>query len=200
MKAGTGGKKNTMSVEVEIKLKIREGGMVSMQNALNSQGFVTGDTVIESDLYYTSTHHDFIRLDEALRVRTIETLRNGTVESVSSVLTYKGPKLDQRSMARKELETPVGNAAICDEILRNIGFSPVPPVQKKRQHFLKEDVTACIDSVEELGDYLELEIIVPSESQREAALKKIETLLLYLGYSMSDTTRISYLSMLMQQS
>lgn len=95
-----------MSVEVEIKLKIREGDVTALKNALNSQGFVTGDTVIESDLYYTSTHHDFIRLDEALRVRTIETLRNGTVESVSSVLTYKGPKLDQRSMARKELETP----------------------------------------------------------------------------------------------
>lgn len=189
-----------MSVEVEIKLKIREGGMVSLQNALKSQGFVTGDTVIESDLYYTSSHHDFIRLDEALRVRTIETLRNGTVESVSSVLTYKGPKLDQRSMARKELETSIGDATVCDEILRSIGFSPVPPVRKKRQHFLKEDVTACIDSVDGLGDYLELEIIVPSESQRETALKRIEALLIFLGYSMSDTTRISYLSMLMQKS
>ena len=119
-----------MSVEVEVKLKIREGGMIALQNALNFQGFVPGNTVIESDLYYTSTHHDFIRLDEALRVRTIETLRNGTVESVSSVLTYKGPKLDQRSMARKELETSIGDATVCDEILRNIGFCPVPPVQK----------------------------------------------------------------------
>lgn len=189
-----------MSVEVEIKLKIRDGGVTALQNALLSQGFVPGNTVVESDLYYTSEHHDFVRLDEALRVRTIQTLQDGEVTSVSSVLTYKGAKLDQRSMARKELETSVGDAAICDEILRSIGFSPVPPVRKKRQHFLKQDITACIDAVDGLGDYLELEIIVPSEDRREAALKRIETLLISLGYSMEDTTRTSYLSMLMQNS
>ena len=41
-----------------------------------------------------------------------------------------------------------------------------------------------------------LEIIVEDETKRAAALSEIETLLVKLGYTMQDTTRTSYLSML----
>jgi len=47
-----------------------------------------------------------------------------------------------------------------------------------------------------LGEYLELEILVEQEEDRQQALQQIEERLLSLGYSMQDTTRISYLSML----
>lgn len=57
-------------------------------------------------------------------------------------------------------------------------------------------MTACLDSVEGLGEYLELEILVEQEEDRQQALQQIEERLLSLGYSMQDTTRISYLSML----
>ena len=50
-----------------------------------------------------------------------------------------------------------------------------------------------------LGDYLELEIIVETEEEREGALQRIENVLVSLGYSMKDTTRHSYLSMLTNQ-
>jgi len=43
---------------------------------------------------------------------------------------------------------------------------------------------------------LELEILVEQEEDRQQALQQIEERLLSLGYSMQDTTRISYLSML----
>ena len=57
-------------------------------------------------------------------------------------------------------------------------------------------MTACLDSGEGLGEYLELEILVEQEEDRQQALQQIEERLLSLGYSMQDTTRISYLSML----
>ena len=47
-----------------------------------------------------------------------------------------------------------------------------------------------------MGEYLELEILVEQEDDRQQALQQIEERLLSLGYSMQDTTRISYLSML----
>lgn len=50
--------------------------------------------------------------------------------------------------------------------------------------------------MEGLGEYLELEILVEQEEDRQQALQQIEERLLSLGYSMQDTTRISYLSML----
>ena len=53
-----------------------------------------------------------------------------------------------------------------------------------------------MDQVEELGDYLELEVLVNEEEKRPEALERIEEQLKKLGYSMGETTRISYLSML----
>ena len=49
-----------------------------------------------------------------------------------------------------------------------------------------------------LGDFLELEIVIPEDQKKEDALVKIEKILKQLGYTMKDTTRNSYLSMLLQ--
>ena len=46
---------------------------------------------------------------------------------------------------------------------------------------------------------LELEILTDTEEKRTEALKQIEDVLEALGYSMKDTTRTSYLSMLMKK-
>lgn len=50
-----------------------------------------------------------------------------------------------------------------------------------------------------LGDYLELEKMVDVEEEKTEALQELEEVLQRLGYSMEDTTRTSYLSMLMKQ-
>lgn len=183
-----------MSVEVEVKIKIREKEEL-IQN-LRNLGFRETKQVVERDIYYTSAHHDFAALDEALRVRTVEDLDSG---HKTAVITYKGAKLDAVSMSRKELETEVGNAEICQEILKQIGFQPVLPVEKQRQYFQNDTMTACVDSVTGLGDYLELEILVEREEERPEALKQLEAMLEKLGYSMEETTRVSYLGMLMKK-
>ena len=54
-----------------------------------------------------------------------------------------------------------------------------------------------MDTVKGLGEYLELEIIVENNSEKEKSLVELENLLLKLGYSMKDTINTSYLSMLM---
>ena len=56
-----------------------------------------------------------------------------------------------------------------------------------------------MDQVEGLGSFLELEILVETEEQRPEALKKIETILHDLDYSLRETTRYSYLYMLRNQ-
>lgn len=184
-----------MSIEVEIKLKIRD--KEKLTEDLKLAGFRPGDLVKEADIYYTSNHHDFAKLDEALRVRSIQNLTTG---KKTSVITFKGAKIDSCSMTRKELETEVGDPEIAMEILESIGFSPVPAVEKERLHFINQGITACVDNVKNLGDYLELEKIVETEAEKTEALQELEEVLQRLGYSMEDTTRTSYLSMLMKKS
>ena len=57
-------------------------------------------------------------------------------------------------------------------------------------------MTACVDQVKDLGDFLELEILIEEDENKENALQQIEIILWRLGYTLKDTTRTSYLSML----
>ena len=61
------------------------------------------------------------------------------------------------------------------------------------------DICACLDDVQGLGTFLELEIMAESEEARPAALERIEEILNSVGYTMDDTTRVSYLSQLQKQ-
>ena len=183
-----------MSVEVEVKLKIEDPEQLIEK--LEGLGFIKGEQLLESDTYFTSENPDFVKLGEALRVRQI---RNVDTDEISAVITYKGKKLDDRSMAREELELEIPDAEVGKTLLQRIGFYSVPVLAKKRWYFRRNEMTACVDQVTGLGDYLELEIIVETEAEREGALQRIENVLVSLGHSMKDTTRHSYLSMLTNQ-
>lgn len=182
-----------MSIEVELKVKILSKEEII--NKLENLNFIKSSLVVETDTYFTSSHHDFISLDEALRIRNV---LNKSTNETKSVITYKGAKLDNISMSRKELETEIKDSKIVKEILENIGFKSVPPLVKERQYLKNNNnITACVDTVKGLGEYLELEIIVENNSDKEKSLVELENLLLKLGYSMKDTISTSYLSMLM---
>lgn len=181
-------------IEVEIKLPIHRRSAI--EHGLINLGFTPGDLIRESDSYFTSDFHDFMKTDEALRIRESE---NFTQASSTTRLTYKGPKLDTVSMTRKELETTVGDSDICCQILYSLGYHKLSPVVKLRQYYHLDTITACVDQVEKLGAFLELEIIVETEAEREDALKKIEAILNDLDCSMAETTRYSYLFMLLKK-
>lgn len=181
-------------IEVEVKLPLFRRS--ATEKKLRDLGFEAGDLVRESDMYYNSRSHDFMETDEALRIRLSD---NMTRLTSGCILTYKGPKMDTISMTRKELETEIGSRENCDAILNCLGFVPFFPVNKLRQYYHKDRVEACVDQVEGLGSFLELEILVEKESGREEALKKIETILHDLDLSLSESTTLSYLCMLLKK-
>ena len=172
-------------IEVEIKLPLFRRSIT--ERALTDCGFKAGNLVKESDFYFTSDFHDFMKTDEALRIRTCE---NFTTRETTSFLTYKGAKLDTVSTTRKELETRIEDADIAREILISLGYKKLYPVTKLRQYYHKGRMTACVDQVESLVD---------SPEQKESALQSIEALLLDMGSSLKETTRKSYLSMLLSK-
>ena len=145
-------------IEVEIKLPLFRRSIT--ERALTDCGFKAGNLVKESDFYFTSDFHDFMKTDEALRIDDAETTR---------------------------------------EILISLGYKKLYPVTKLRQYYHKGRMTACVDQVESLGSFLELEILVDSPEQKESALQSIEALLLDMGSSLKETTRKSYLSMLLSK-
>lgn len=185
-------------IEVEIKLPIASpADLEIIRTELLKIGFAESRRLEEHDTYFDNSRGEIRTGGQALRVR--ET-KDGLTGAVRAQINFKGKKLDTQTMTRQELETGVENGAVCREILQAIGYAPVrPEVVKDRLMLQKDSMTACLDSVHGLGDFLELEILVAGEKERLDALCRIEKLLNYLGYQVSDTVRTSYLSMLQKK-
>lgn len=179
-------------IEVEVKLPVAE--LTEIKEKLLKTGFKETAIIEERDTYFDNKQGDIRTNGEALRVRETKDYLTGKKRAQ---INFKGKKLDTRTMTREELETGVEDGEICRNILRAIGYAPAAPeVVKDRTMLQKENVTACLDNVYGLGEFLELEILADSEEQKGAALDRIENILNDLGYQISDTVRTSYLSML----
>ncbi|WP_340820087.1 class IV adenylate cyclase [Methanolobus sp. WCC4] len=140
-----------------------------------------------SDTYFNAPHRDFGNTDEALRIRSVDG---------RSVMTYKGKKLDTVSKTREEFETDVdgGNTR---SILLALGFYESGVVKKIREVFKYEDMTICLDSVEGLGEFMEVEI--GAESDIETHKKQIFSFLENFGIGEEDSIRTSYLEMVLEK-
>ena len=179
-------------IEVEVKLPVSEPDMVKAE--ILKMGFKEAAFIQERDTYFDNAGGGIRANDEALRVRETKDYLTGKIRAQ---MNFKGRKLDDRTMTRQELETGVENGEVCRKILQAAGFIPAAPeVVKERVMLQKDNVTACLDSVHGLGEFLELEIIAERENQREECLEKISRILRAIGYKMEQTVRTSYLSML----
>ena len=182
-------------IEVEIKLPVQD--LEKIRKKLLESGFREKSLIEERDQYFDNAQGDIRAGQEALRVRETRDCLTG---KIWAQMNFKGKKLDDRTITRKELETEVEDGSICREILQAIGYRPVKPeVIKVRRMLSKDSVTACLDSVHGLGDFLELEVLTDREEKRKQALGRIEDILEKLGYKISNTVRTSYLSMLQNQ-
>ena len=187
-------------IEVEVKLPLRrqekteETGRIA--EVLCSMGFRKAARFRQRDTYFDNEAGEIRGGGKALRIRETKDLMKGVV---TAELNFKGPRMDQVSMTRQELETEVGQAETGRRILAALGFSPVlPEVVKERTEYRRKEITAALDRVEGLGDFLELEILADEETENGKVLQKLEELLGELGYQMGDTVTRSYLSMLQQ--
>lgn len=179
-------------IECEVKLKINNPEFIIQM--LLDIGFTKHECLTETDTYFDNENGAIRSNDKALRIR--ETI-NHTNGSEFFQINFKDKKLDNKSMSRHEYECKIGDAETISKILNCLSYYPVNPIIKKERTVLvASNIHACVDSVEGLGDYLELEAIVNTEAQKELELERISGILSKLGYSMSDTTTTSYLTAL----
>ena len=180
-------------LEVELKAALTEIQAQTIPEHLLALGFRPGEQVRELDVYLNGGgERDFRKTDEALRLRQVQDLHTGRTETR---MTYKGPKLDDRSSTRMEYEITVSDLETARKLLEALEFYPAASVDKVRQTMEKDAVTVCLDRVTGLGSYLELEILQESGSQQQAVDTLLE-LLDTLNVSRQALTRDSYLELL----
>jgi adenylate cyclase, class 2 len=180
---------------LEVELKYPVANLAEVERKLRSLGAQVEDSPFEIDLYFAHPARDFAKTDEAVRIR-----RKG----FACFLTYKGPKIDQTTKTRREIELPLpgGEAAAAQwtELLEVLGFAPVAEVRKSRRkakvHWQDRRIEVSLDNVERLGTFVELELVV-DDSELEPAKACIASLAAALQLSVSE--RRSYLELLFER-
>jgi len=168
------------NLEIEIKAYCDDrDGIIKKIIALGGAYIKTS---VETDFYFNHPSRNFAETDEAFRIR----LGDDAV-----FITYKGPKIGERSKTRTEEELAVSDFDAMRAILDHLGFRESGTVKKTRQYFSLGGMTLCLDTVEGLGNFIELEII---GTDREKAENDLFTLAGDLGLNRFE--RRSYLELL----
>lgn len=178
-------------LEVEVKYRLdHRDPIVGM---LRSWGATLVADHEEEDHYLRAPDRDFAKTDEAFRLRRI---------GERNLLTYKGPRHDAASKTRLECEVPCpdGDAARAGflRLLGHLGYTPVAVVRKRRT-ILEFDrggftVHACLDDVERVGSFVEMEIVA-DEADRDGALAVVRAAAAELGLDRPEPR--SYLEQLL---
>lgn len=172
-------------IEVEVKVRADHS---KVRSILQKLGAIKIGVENQSDTYFAAPYRDFAKTDEALRIRSLDG---------RAVLTYKGPKLDKVSKTREELETPV-DGAITAKIFHALGFMEAGAVHKKREIFRAGEIIVCLDTVEGLGEFLEVELDVTGEKDIKSSREQLFEFLSKLGVNEKDSIRTSYLEMVLE--
>jgi adenylate cyclase class 2 len=179
-------------LEIEAKFPVQDWSDVERQ--LRTWGANFDDPREDVDQYFNAPDRDFAQTDEALRIRSI---------GQANFVTYKGPKIDPQTKTRTEIEVPLAmGVPIAEEFGRlfvQLHYRPVAVVRKGRivAHLQREgfDMEFCLDNVEGLGRFVEIEILAPQESL-ETARKVLLKSAGELGLARQE--RRSYLELLLK--
>jgi len=180
-----------LNYEVEQKFPLEN--LTEVEQKLAAVGATAHGAVKQIDRYYAHPSRDFSATDEALRIRRVGDL---------NFITYKGPKVDQTTKTRREIEIRLPPGSEGDTgfsaLLEAVGFRPVAEVRKVRRRldvpWQGHHVEAALDQVDEVGTFLELELRA-DESTLDKARELLASLAKELGLSSSE--RRSYLELLL---
>ncbi len=175
-----------MPTEIELKAYAKNlNGIKETILGMGAKPLWQGEQI---DTYYKHPSRNFAATDEALRVREQE----GT-----TLLTYKGPKLDAISKTREEIEVQIEDGNAIKELLKKLGFTEAGRVRKHREKLRLDEFEFCLDKVDNLGEFVEIEALLPSEdsnvrvdAMRNSMLETLERL------GLKEKERRSYLELL----
>ena len=178
-----------MTLEVERKFRVPD--FRELKESLRRLDARWLQEVEQVDQYYVHPCRDFAQTDEALRIRhTGDECR----------ITYKGKRRAVGPKTRREIEFSLPDAKQAAQLLEALGFRPVVQVRKQRQaaslHWNNHNVDVSLDSVEEVGQFVELELMAEDETAAAAA-NVLQSLADELG--LGGEERRSYLELLLTE-
>ncbi len=175
-------------IEVEVKASVKD--FESIRKKLAEIGAIKIKMEHQKDIYFNAPHKDFAETDEALRIREVPEKRY-----TRFILTYKGAKMDDISKTRKEIEVDVLEAKNMALILENLGFRRAATVKKDRDIYHLDDFIITLDTVYDVGTFVEIEKEAHEGEDTKKSLEDIFKIYSRLGIE-EGFERRSYLELM----
>lgn len=167
--------------EIEVKAKIKD--LSPLEERLKQLGVKLGEPVQQNDVIYFDGEKRFNELQICNFVRIRRT-------NTGAFLTLKRSIEDE--LDSLEHETPVENAEEAENIVKELGLKFGVRVTKHRRQFKMGRITGCIDSVEGLGNFVELEMLVGDDQKLADVRAELRQKLAELGVDSKDEVTQGY--------
>ena len=173
-----------MEIEVKARLSDKKG----VTERLTALGCSFSEPKTQDDMVWVAqvgTLETFLSNDSFFRVR----VQNGS----KVILTAKKPKAKtgHASLVKHEYEVVVDSAQEVRGILKLMGLAEAVRVVKVRRTAKYKEYEICIDEIENLGDFIEMEKLGEEESAQNVQKEMLE-FLATLGISSEDVVKKGY--------
>ncbi len=177
-------------IEVEVKVAINERDKEKIIKRLNTHGELLG-VYNEEDVFFKSLHDPSYGRDKTLKFRRRD-------DEIKLIFKQKGANGKFKENLEIEVKINEHDANSVLRLLRYLGFEESIIIRKKRTAYRVNDCIVNLDDVENLGLFVEIEVLT-DEYKRGEAHEKIEKVLSTLGVSGRELVRYSYVEMLKQR-
>lgn len=167
--------------EIEVKARVRN--KESLVSELEKLGIKLSDPIIQNDVIFSrpvENYGEYIPNFSCVRIRKqndkyLFTLKKSGINELDSI----------------EHETEISNPEEMTSIVKLLGQVEMARVNKKRQKAVYKDMEICVDEVEGLGSFIELERLVTS-GDPEKIQKELFDFLLTLGIKKEEEINQGY--------
>lgn len=171
----------------EIEVKIRTKDLKRVERELAKQGCVLSAPIHQHDVIY-SPKGTVNQWEQAKEGDVI--LRIRRQDGNKAIFTLKKQRTNE--LDNIEIETEVSDPDALHQTLLLLGCAPVVEVNKVRRKGRFKDYEICLDEVEKLGTFVELEKIADDDADPEQVAEGLYSTLASLGLSRSDEEKRGY--------
>jgi len=176
----------------EIEIKVRVKDVNELISKLQTAGLELSQPVVQHDDVFS--RGDKVGSNGSVFIRVRRETRNGKATNsftLKRMVDGHGDKI--------EFETEITNPNAMLGAIYELGLEPYVTVKKSRRTAKADDYEICLDDVEGLGSFIEIEKIVDNSANHEEVMNELWQFAEKLGLSWSDCIDSGYDVMLREK-
>lgn len=170
----------TVAAVCEVEVKYQVGDLAVLEAALAARGAVLSAPVVQDDQAYARVGWDYGQSKIGVPFARLRTERG------RHLLTVKTPVANEQSCV--EHETEVADRDQMHAALQQLGFYPTVRIRKTRRTATLGLMSLCVDEVDGIGAFLEIERIVSGGDSGERVQAELDRFAVALGAPLQRTS------------